>query len=97
MFRLAGHLGMTVGELGQRMSSRELSEWMAYDAIEPIGNHWQQTGMVAATVANVNRDPKKRANPFQPEDFMPKLAEEPALPDTATLASKIKGALKVTD
>ena len=26
-----------------------------------------------------------------------KLAAEPALPDTATLADKIKGALKVTD
>lgn len=88
---------MTVGELGQRMSSRELTEWMAYDAIEPIGNAWQQTGMVAATIANVNRDPKKRASPFQPEDFMPRLADEPELPDTATLAEKIKSALKVPD
>lgn len=87
---------MTVGELGQRMSSRELSEWMAYDAIEPIGNHWQQTGMVAATVANVNRDPKKRATPYQPDDFMPHV-EEPELPDTATLADKIKSALKMND
>lgn len=89
---------MTVGELGQRMSSRELSEWMAYDAIEPIGNSWMQTGMVAATIANVNRDPKKRPSPYQPEDFMPeRMADEPELPDTATLADKIKAALKVTD
>ena len=88
---------MTVGELGQRMSSRELSEWMAYDRIEPFGNQWQQTGMIASTIANVHRDSKKRASPFQPEDFMPQLLEEePELPDTATLAEKIKGALKVT-
>lgn len=30
MFKLAGHLKMTVRELGQRMDSDELSEWMAY-------------------------------------------------------------------
>lgn len=37
MFALAGHLGMTVAELGERMSSSELSEWMAMLAIEPWG------------------------------------------------------------
>lgn len=30
MFKLAGHLKMTVRELGERMDSEELSEWMAY-------------------------------------------------------------------
>ncbi len=33
-FSLAEALGMTVGELGQRMSVRELSEWMVYSRIK---------------------------------------------------------------
>jgi hypothetical protein len=37
MFALAGHLGMTVAELGERMSSSELSEWIAMLGIEPWG------------------------------------------------------------
>jgi len=28
---------MTVAELGRRMSSEEVSEWRAYEAIEPFG------------------------------------------------------------
>jgi hypothetical protein len=32
-FVLAERLGMTVGELGRRMSSREMSEWMFYDRV----------------------------------------------------------------
>ena len=34
MFHLARELGMTVGELGDRMSSTELVEWMALYKIE---------------------------------------------------------------
>lgn len=34
MFHLARELGMTVGELGERMSSAELVEWMALYKVE---------------------------------------------------------------
>lgn len=34
MFSLARELGMTVGEIGRRMSSRELVEWRALANIE---------------------------------------------------------------
>ena len=34
MFTLARELGMTVAELGRRMDSRELSEWMAVYGLE---------------------------------------------------------------
>ena len=65
---------MTVSELLSRISSRELSEWLAYFRIEgPPGEgraDWR-AGMVAATIANVNRDPKKRRKPFEPADFLP--------------------------
>lgn len=30
-------MGWSVAELGRRMSSREVSEWEAYEAIEPFG------------------------------------------------------------
>lgn len=51
MFRLAGHLKMTVGELGRRMDSREFSEWMAYTRYyEALPDPWQQTGLLVSAV-----------------------------------------------
>lgn len=64
---------MTVGELLERISGDELTEWMAYERIAgPIGpdrgDH--QAGVIAATIANVNR--KKNARKFSPRDFIPR-------------------------
>ena len=55
------------------MSSREYAEWMAYYRLEPFGEERGdlRAGVVAATVANVNRDPKVRGEPYSPRDFMP--------------------------
>lgn len=64
---------MTVGELLQRMTSREFSEWMAFYRLEPWGtaiDDWR-FGMLAAMIANTNRDPKKQRKPFEAQDFMP--------------------------
>ena len=60
------------------MSSRELSEWMAFFSLEPWGadiEDWR-FAMLASVIANVNRDPKKRKKPYKPSDFMPR--REPA-------------------
>jgi len=72
MFRLALSLGMTVAELSERMDSRELSEWMAYNNLEPFGEERAdaRSGIVAATIANVHRG--KNTRPYEPKDFMPK-------------------------
>jgi hypothetical protein len=54
------------------MSSHELSEWMAFEAIDgPIGNQRAdlRAGIVAATLANCHRSSKSTA--FKPQDFMP--------------------------
>jgi hypothetical protein len=72
---------MTVAELENRLSFRELIEWAAYYRIEPWGEERAdlRSGVVAATVANANRGKKQK--PFTPTDFMP-LAEkrpEPAM------------------
>jgi len=51
MFRLAGHLGMTVGELSMRMDSRELTEWIAYTRhFEAIPDSWAETGLLASAM-----------------------------------------------
>jgi len=51
------------------MGAGELSEWMAYDAIEPIGPERGdlQAAVVAATIANIHR--KKGKKPFKLSDF----------------------------
>jgi len=32
---------------------------------------WQQTATICTILANANRDKKKRARPFEPNDFIP--------------------------
>jgi hypothetical protein len=65
---------MTVGELLRRISSRELSEWLAFYELEPFGLERadMRAAIVASTVANTARDPKRRARPWMPGDFMPR-------------------------
>ncbi len=69
---------MTVRELLARIDSRELSEWNAFFELEPWGCEMEdwRTGLVASTIANVNRDPKKQRKPFEPDDFMPQRKRE---------------------
>lgn len=67
-------LGRTVSELLETVSSEEITEWMAFDTLEPIGD-WRSdlaAGVVASTFANAHR--KKDSPPFKALDFMP-LAE----------------------
>lgn len=61
------------------MSSRELSEWMAFFSLEPWGcevEDWR-FGMLASVFANTNRDPKKRRKPYEPKDFIPQRDQPP--------------------
>lgn len=63
---------MTVQELLERVSSQELTEWMAFFQLEPWGTEiddWR-AGLIAATIANIMRDRKSR--PLNPMDFMPR-------------------------
>lgn len=55
---------MTVGELLSRISSRELTEWMAYEKIAgPIGPRRGDilAAQIAATIQNVNRPKRRKA------------------------------------
>lgn len=48
----------------------------AFANLEPFGPLQEdfRAGQICAVLANVNRDPKARREPFSPRDFMPALA-----------------------
>ena len=61
---------MTVREAQMRISSQEFTEWMAFARLHPFGE-WRadlRAGIVASTIANVNRGKGKA---YKPSDFMP--------------------------
>jgi hypothetical protein len=62
----------------ERMSSQELTEWLAFYTLEPFGGETQYVGhaITAATVANSNRGKGKKA--AKVEDFMPKFGPKKA-------------------
>lgn len=65
---------MTVRQLFTSMSSREMSEWMAFEAVAgPVGQLRGDfnAGTIAAVIANANRDSKKQPTPFFATDFVP--------------------------
>lgn len=68
---------MTVEALTASMSSAEFGDWQEYAALEPFGplREDRRAGIIVATLANVNRDPKRRAEAWEPEDFFPELAQ----------------------
>lgn len=70
MFRLALALGMTVTELGRRMTSYELAEWAAFYQLEPFGEARSdlRAGMISSTIANCMT--KRRGQGYRPSDFM---------------------------
>lgn len=61
-------MGKTVAEMDD-MSSEELTEWIAYDQIDPIGREREDlnTAVVASTIANVYRGDRA---PFTLQDFV---------------------------
>ena len=67
---------MTVRELLERIDSRELTEWAVFFSLEPWGTEVEdwRAGLIAATIANSYRDPKRRRKPYEPSDFMPRRA-----------------------
>lgn len=67
---------MALGELHpdyllEKLTARQLAEWEIYHSVEPFGEQQQflQAGIVASTIANVNRGKNKSV--FKPSEFMP--------------------------
>jgi hypothetical protein len=80
----------------EALSSRTVAEWMAYASIEPFGEERAdlRAGIIASVIANVNRDPKKRREPFTEFDFMPRFGprEPTPQPDGEAMTTLIKAA-----
>ena len=53
-------------QLTNNISSVELSEWMAFERIEPFDNPYWRSGMLASVIASSSSGKK-----FTPQDFMP--------------------------
>ena len=62
---------MSVRQMLNTIDSRELSEWVAYDTLEPVGSIRTDLvgGVIASTVGNCHRGKNQQA--FSPTDFMP--------------------------
>lgn len=71
-----------MGELMRSMSSLEYGYWMALAALEPIGAERgdYHTAHIVSTLANINRDAKKRTEPYELTDFL-LFREKPELDD----------------
>ena len=74
-----------VDHLLDSLSSKQISEWVAFYSLEPFGNEWRQAGVIAATIAEAFRDAKKRPKPFTPDDFIP-VKESPQKDSSQLLA-----------
>lgn len=62
---------MTHEELLDRMTVEEYHTWFILEQLEPWGEYgaWLRTGLMCATLANINRGKNQPA--FTPQDFMP--------------------------
>jgi len=70
------------------MPSRLFNEWIAYDRVDPFGS-WRddiRAGVVASTIANVNR--VKKTDPYTPNDFVPEFKVKETNPNV-TIFDKI--------
>jgi hypothetical protein len=80
------------------LSPSELGMWAAMWTIDPWGKERDELGfgVVASTIANVNRDSKKKATPFVPKDFMPYLLSDQSArnKDVAKRIREVMGAKK---
>lgn len=76
-----------------RLTSRELSEWMAYDAVEGLPDRRLELllAQLLAMTANIHRDPKARREPVGALEFMPWLREDDDdEPERVDLTDKIR-------
>jgi hypothetical protein len=67
---------MSVAEAMERIDSAEFAEWMAYERLEPFGEHRAdlRSAIVACTMANAWRG--KGSKTFTVKDFMPNFEPE---------------------
>jgi len=74
---------MTVGEMLERISSKELTEWMIYFNYFPFGEVRQdiQSALVSCTMANSFSTKKHKLNDFMLKFKAPKTKKKQSLDD----------------
>jgi hypothetical protein len=74
--RLALAAGKQPDELAASITSKQFSEWMAFDRIEPIGEERieRMLALVCAVIANCHRTKGRK---WQVKDFLPDYQREP--------------------
>jgi hypothetical protein len=81
------------------MPSSVLSEWMAFDTVEPldVGRRAEAgSAIVASILANVYRDSQKQPLAYTAEDFLPAWGRRQAEPEPEAVWQKLKNwALRV--
>lgn len=63
---------MTVAELLSKADSQELTEWMAYAAIEPFGSNMDHYMIASLMALTANLQTGKKGKKFEPSDFLPR-------------------------
>jgi hypothetical protein len=74
LFRLALKLGYPHPRyLAPLLSAQDLTEWAAFERLEPFGDHFHELmhGINTAAVVNAARHAKPGTPPAEPDDFMP--------------------------
>ena len=80
LYRLTLELGYpSPDHLLDCLTSSQLAGWMAYAALEPFGEYRSELrhGQQMALQANINRDSKRKPEPYAPADFMSFVTEPP--------------------
>jgi hypothetical protein len=85
--RLALALGhVNVDEMLDLVTPEQITEWWAYYTLEPFGEPWQHTALLAAVIQNTTAS--KRSELTQPADWLPDFN----LDSTETKQTKLKDA-----
>jgi hypothetical protein len=78
-------LGCTVAELGERMSSRELTEWMVFYGMRPFGEDRDDFRMGQLCSVMAAPHTPKGHQPMSPADFIPEMQKEQTPEEAAML------------
>lgn len=70
----------------RRISARQMTEWMAFEQIDPFGEKRAdyRAASIVQIIANVNRDTKKRPKPYKIEEFLLKFERDARAPKRQT-------------
>lgn len=92
---MARDTGLTVAELGERLGSREYSEWLAYYRLEPSSYHLQRATLeVLVHLLNAWRTKAATVEDFLPQIERERAAQTPAM-QLALLARAFPGGYQI--